>query len=607
MKDNSAAVRIKLIVLSVIITVLLSSPLISFEDVFVDQGKAPNRTEPFASFITFVDAYWSNDGFTRLEVEPGDGTVALAVVLGNAHNLDIGGISGNLWLPIGLKAPGKPVGQPAFIGFPGTVNSGGTFALLFPVEVLKDAKIGTHYATLELTFAVAKTSQVKKETLNVPFRVTGKSILNIKPMDEVLTAGVPSTLKIAIVNNGTAPVSGAILTLTSFVTSSTAELMTLGSNTFNIGMIEPNKVRIVEPVLYADPILANTMQNVKVQLAYYDVWGIRKTLDTSLRVVINPADAGNFSKLGYSNIELLEYNFDPQIIFPGDKPVAVKIMLQNKGSSPVNNVNAVLDIPLPVRPLYDGSTVEYLGVLEPGVAREAVFFLDVPLQETLSVGTPLEKVLRLEITCNNNRLQDFQIPLKVLGRANIVVTDVEQDQMTAGDGATRVTIHVKNIGGEAAKFLTFMAQTSNYATTYVYPGVNPNIQLMQMNQTIGYLRPQEEQSVSYVLQLSTGTTRGTYPLTLLYTWEQDNAIKKFSDTLTVNVKVETGVLEVLLGETLAGIPALIPIILAPIPIAFAIRRQLRNHLGKGSGSELNLNKPSFAESSAEKDQQNRIE
>lgn len=596
-----------MIVLPVIITVLLSSPLISFEDVFVDQGKAPNRTEPFASFITFVDAYWSNDGFTRLEVEPGDGTVALAVVLGNAHNLDIGGISGNLWLPIGLKAPGKPVGQPAFIGFPATVKSGGTFALLFPVEVLKDAKIGTHYATLELTFAVAKTSQVKKETLNVPFRVTGKSILNIKPMDEVLTAGVPSTLKIAIVNNGTAPVSGAILTLTSFVTSSTAELMTLGSNTFNIGMIEPNEVRIVEPVLYADPILANTMQNVKVQLAYYDVWGIRKTLDTSLRVVINPADAANFSKLGYSNIELLEYNFDPQLVFPGDKPVTVKILFQNRGSSPINNVKAVLNASPPIRPLYEGSTIEYLGVLQPGVQRETLFYLDVPLQETLAAGTPLETLLELKISYNTNSIQEFQIPFKVLGRANIVATSVEQDSMTAGDGATRVTIGIKNTGGETAKFLTFMAQTSNYATTYVYPGVNPVIQFIQMNQTIGYLKPGEEQKISYILQLSTGTTRGSYPLTLLYTWEQDNANKKFADTLTVNVRVETGVLEVLLGETFAGVPTLIPIILAPLPVAFAIRRQLRNHSGKGSGSELNLNKPSSVESSAEKSQQNRIE
>jgi hypothetical protein len=595
MKDNSAAVRIKLIVLPVIITVLLSSPLISFEDVFVDQGKAPNRTEPFARFITFVDAYWSNDGFTRLEVEPGDGTVALAVVLGNAHNLDIGGISGNLWLPIGLKAPGKPIGQPAFIGFPSTVETGGTFALLFPVEVLKDAKIGTHYATLELTFAVAKTSQVKKETLNVPFRVTGKSILNIKPMDEVLTAGIPSALKIAIVNNGTAPVSGAILTLTSFVTSSTAELVSLGSNTFNIGMIEPNEVRIVEPVLYADPILANTMQNVKVQLAYYDVWGIRKTLDTSLRVVINPADAANFSKLGYSNIELLEYNFDPQLVFPGDKPVTVQILFQNRGSSPINNVKAVLNASPPIRPLYEGSTIEYLGVLQPGVPREALFYLDVPLQETLRIGTPFESLLELKISYNTNSVQEFQIPFKVLGRADIVVTDVEQSPMTAGDGATRVTVHVKNIGGETAKFITFMAQTSNYATTYVYPGVNPAIQFMQMNQTIGYLRSGEEQSVSYVLQLSTGTTRGSYPLTLLYTWEQDNAVKKFADTLTVNVKVETGVLEVLLGETFAGIPTLIPIILAPIPIAFVLRKQFRRFVERHGDLEVDEVQPSHHE------------
>jgi len=74
-------------VLAGIVVSLFSWPLTSFGDVF-DLGKAPNRSEPFAMFITFVDAFWSNDGFTRLEVEPGEGTVALAVVLGNAHNLD---------------------------------------------------------------------------------------------------------------------------------------------------------------------------------------------------------------------------------------------------------------------------------------------------------------------------------------------------------------------------------------------------------------------------------------------------------------------------------------------------------------------------------------
>ena len=224
------------------------------EDNSSDQSTGPVR-------FTFVDSFWTD--YTSLggvvastsaetitaqalppvikqEVEPGEGEAVLAVVLRNQGFADATSISGSLDLPSGFRAivtPEDVDSDTALASYNGIVKAGQTFTLYFRVEITEESQVGREYEG-ELRIRYFKVAEQEDEdmrstTLDIPFRLSGKVILNSaavmtsssssgtssqgveleSSLSNIVSAnpGVVNPLKIEISNNGSAIATGVIV------------------------------------------------------------------------------------------------------------------------------------------------------------------------------------------------------------------------------------------------------------------------------------------------------------------------------------------------------------------------------------------------------------
>ena len=306
----------------------------------------------------FLDSYWtdnpsanpsSNDltNPVRIEVGPGDGPSKLAVILVNTGRSDITGLKGFLDLPPefrSIKGENNVTSENTSVAsYNAVVKPGETFPLFFTVNVLKNATVGSYVSNLNLLYSkVQETGQISS-TMDIPFRVTGKVILDTTSLTQNLTTGFPNKITIAIKNKGSADASGAVASITNLsggaitnmdsinsVEKNTGvtnkndnnskpngmelenksnsntkldssnkqglndtgnenpDLATLQATTFDLGTINANGLTTINPMIYVDYGAGGTIQTVNLQITYNDAYGNRKSQDASIGLIVSP-------------------------------------------------------------------------------------------------------------------------------------------------------------------------------------------------------------------------------------------------------------------------------------------------------------------------------
>ncbi len=178
---------------------------------------------------SFLEAYWTNKPVTpsqsqgesnsfKVEVGPGEGPSTLAVVLVNTGRSEITGITGDLTLPKGFKAiKGENNVKSENISvasYNSIVKPGESFPLYFTFGVLNNTNVGPYYGSLKLTYSkVLETGQIVSN-VTVPFRLTGKVILDVILQKQNLITNTPNYLPILLYNKGSADANGVIVTIT---------------------------------------------------------------------------------------------------------------------------------------------------------------------------------------------------------------------------------------------------------------------------------------------------------------------------------------------------------------------------------------------------------
>src|SRR6185312_12436714 len=199
----------------------------------------PNNSPDTDRAPAFLDAYWtnylsssstaSNTNAVKKEVGPGDGSSTLAVVLVNSGRSDITGVTGYLNMPSSggfTTIAGKNNGTSQSVASAySIVKAGDTFALYFDMNVLKQAKVGGYSTTLTLKYTKINQIGQLATTITVPFRLTGKVILDAVSENSQLIPSTPNPVKILIKNKGTATASGVVVTVTG-ITSTTSSSST---------------------------------------------------------------------------------------------------------------------------------------------------------------------------------------------------------------------------------------------------------------------------------------------------------------------------------------------------------------------------------------------
>jgi hypothetical protein len=343
--------------------------------VFPDNGLNTDRPP------AFLDAYWSDNlsanssvpnNVAKKEVGPGDGISTLAVILVNRGRSDITGVTGYLDLPVGFKPiAGKNNGTSQSVGsFYSIVKAGNTFVLYFDMDVLKQAKVSGYSTLLHLKYSKILQMGQLMTTITVPFRLTGKVILDTTSENKELVPGSPNQLRVNIQNRGSADATAAVVTITgvtgssinsgaadngnsvadSNATSTTGQqqqqpsspsslsipTVNVASQTFNVGKIPANGTVQISPTVYPISSAGETAQNLNLQISYGDAYGNQKTTNSQIGLVIAPNPP-------QSVLNLTNNNHGNALTLTAGKIQNIGFTLENNDKKSITNVVASLN------------------------------------------------------------------------------------------------------------------------------------------------------------------------------------------------------------------------------------------------------------------------
>ena len=247
----------------------------------------------FVISVKFLDAYFGTEG-NKIEVAPGDKNVPFTVVMSNVGTQDITGIKGKLSLPAAYQSPsGRGVAMMA--DNDQKASAGNTFALTFFTDVSDKAPIKDYSGTIDLTFSRLRESGERNENFAFTFKLTGDSIVNLRPISGALTSITNNDVVIEISNAGSAPLNNVDIVLQNDQTSvaSTSSSVTNLENVifdqthWDVGTISPQSSVTFSLKVFVPETVKNEPLHLPMTISYYDAHGELETVTRVTDFYIN--------------------------------------------------------------------------------------------------------------------------------------------------------------------------------------------------------------------------------------------------------------------------------------------------------------------------------
>ena len=285
----------RIITLAVVAAVLLSQAAISA----YAQERGPTMEEILDANYSgpiVQDAFWTdrttpppaNESLGKVEVAPGDGDSILAVVFVNRGLSDITSVTGRLEMPSGFRAS---TGEAQAVATYNTVvEPGQTFTLFFEVDVLTTARVQGYNSPLTVTYSkILEVGQFRSVDLTVPFRLTGKVILDAIAVDREIVPGSANPVRVSIINKGTAGATGVVVNISpSNGANGSTSAVSIGQNTFELGSIPANSTAEIRPIIYPSNSAGEVPQTLNVQITFGNSYGARQTITIPVGLVVLP-------------------------------------------------------------------------------------------------------------------------------------------------------------------------------------------------------------------------------------------------------------------------------------------------------------------------------
>ncbi len=580
----------------------------------------------------FQDSYWTEDNMisasntstndaVKKEVGPGEGTATLAVVLVNKARSDITAVKGYLSLPPGFKAMGvipaadlgknmSGLSEYTVDSYDSIIKAGETFTLYFEMSVLKNAKVGPYMASLDLVYSkVLETGQITVKDIAIPFRVTGKVILDVISERYHLIPGSSNMVNITIKNKGTANASGVVVSvneaastsnsLLSSNSSSTANggrgtesipLVNIGNNTFDIGNIPANKTAQINPLVYPSNSASETVQNIDLQISYGDAYGNRKNSDQSVGLVIAPKAPQSILNI---DADVSSNNQNSSIVLIAGKIQELQFNIANEGKIPVTDLVITLTS--------QADTVKILG-------NSKWTFENLKPQSKLNLSTNVfasEDVIGKPI--------DFRVKLQYISDEQSTTETINLGSYVDGEIRVRAyDLDINIIGGRPNLVGNLLNEGNTVALFTTVQMLKPPlseqknlVRSIASQQYLGDLAENSPLPFSIPLTIDNSTKAGTYPVFLKVSY-RDNL--RIPHELTINGSVDYEPIQQTNneGQNIFGIgstsdddrniPAIIPI-LAVIAIGVIVasivvlrKRRSKSKLSRILGIDNNNNK-----------------
>ena len=559
----------------------------------------PSTSDPLTDRSpSFLEAYWTdNSGSTsssstssnnsiKKEVGPEEGASTLAVVLVNKGRSEITALTGYLTLPSsGFRSiEGENLVNSSNISVAShdsTVKPGETFTLHFTIDVLNDAKVGAYSGLLKLVYSkVLEVGQISS-SIAVPFRITGKVVLDAVSNTQNLNAGSPNDLRILIRNEGSADASGVIATVTDVSdgtttsavsnsnrndadnngstrndsdsdnnataststdeaitedgqeTDSEAPTISLQTTTFNVGNIPAGRSAFITPTVYPSYSSGGTIQNLDLEISYNDAYGTKTTTDKSIGIVISPnppesvlsispLNTISTSNLGNASSVNNEDNTGGQdsILLKAGKMEEVTFLVSNNADTPLKDVVLSLD-----------SSLDSVKIL--GDSRWTFNSMDASSKQELStqvfaaedvIAIPIEFTVDAEyISGGQSKTDTLSIGAYVDGEIKINAYDFAVNDI---GGTPNLVGNLLNQGNTIALFTT--VEMINTGQANISTSSSPTTTTKQLpralvsdfppQQYLGDLSENSPLPFSIPLNIDKGLPKGTYPVSIRVTY-----------------------------------------------------------------------------------------
>lgn len=550
---------------------------------------------------SFLEAYWtdnsestssfstsgSNNNSIKEEVGPGEGASTLAVVLVNKGRSEITALTGFLTLPTsGFRAiEGESLVNSTGISVAShdsIVKPGETFTLHFTIEILDNAKVGAYTGSLKLVYSkVLEVGQISSST-PIPFRVTGKVILDAVSNTQNLVAGSPNRLTILINNEGSADANGVVAIVTdvtdgtttsdasdnnndignnddgssingsdsdnnSSISTGTEEKTTtvdgqdadsesstisLQTTTFDVGNIPAGGSAFVTPIVYPSYSSGGTIQNLDLELSYNDAYGTKITTEKSVGIVISPNPPESVLSISPVNTPTtsdpnnvngidngVNSDKNDSILLKAGKIEEVVFSVSNNGDISLNNVVLSLD-----------SSLDSVKIL--GDSRWTFSSMNASSKEELStrvfaaedvISTPVEFTIDAEyISGGQSKTDSLNIGAYVDGEIRIKAYDFAINDI---GGTPNLVGNLLNQGNTIALFTTVEMISTGQSNTSTSSTSSDTKQVPRHlvnefppQQYLGDLSENSPLPFSIPLNINKDTTGGAYPVSIRVTY-----------------------------------------------------------------------------------------
>jgi len=239
--------------------IILILSIFTLSHFFIFDSFAQSSGSPFErefSDVKFLDAYFGTVD-EKIEIEPGDKNIPFTIIFANIGTQDITGVIGQLQLSLGFSSSDGP-GSLIFADNDGNALAGENFALTFFVNIDNSVEIMQHPGTVKVEYSRLRESGIRNGFFDFNFKVTGDSILNMRPTDRILNSLTINDVVVEVVNDGTAPLSSVDIVLqnTGSTISSTSQSITnvekvvFTESHWDLGNIEPKSTKYLSFNIY---------------------------------------------------------------------------------------------------------------------------------------------------------------------------------------------------------------------------------------------------------------------------------------------------------------------------------------------------------------------
>ncbi len=304
--------------------------------------------------------------------------------------------------------------------------------------------------TLSMVFALLLFSPLYP-VVSVDAAFSSIAITNVKPTE--FSPGDTSKVVLTVKNNGGRDASDIRLSF-----QGTEIISPVGPKVVNINTLNSWCSKEVEITMHVKEEAPNGIYPIPVSCLWTEYHFDPKKGDVD--VTARSAELGvYFSVIGEGMINIGDVSTDPADVKPGNMDVKITAFIENSGEAAAKDVEAKLICnSAEFKPSWSGTDRSYMGRLNSGDSKEAIFHVDV----TENIDSKVYSIpLRIQYKDTSGReyevMRELEILVEPKPEFEIVSYLTEPASISAGDTGVILHVRIRNVGSEKAESVSVRA------------------------------------------------------------------------------------------------------------------------------------------------------